>query len=85
MSKKPMKLLLIPLLLSAAACAPNTTETVRPVSDYCLIAKGLTYSEAHGADIEDQSNKYDTPETIKQVKDHDLAYERVCPSTSPSR
>lgn len=85
MSKKPMKLLLIPLLLSAAACVPNTTETVRTVSDYCLIAKGQTYSEAHGLDIEDKTNKYDTPETIGQIKDHDLAYERICNHASPSR
>jgi hypothetical protein len=53
MSKKLMKLLSIPLLLSAAACARNTTETVRSVSDYCLIAKGITYSEAHGTQGED--------------------------------
>lgn len=61
------------------SCAGNTTETVRTVSDYCLIAKGITFSEAHGTDVEGVDNKYDTPETIQQIKDHDLAYERVCP------
>lgn len=60
------------------SCAESTTETVRTVSNYCLIAKGITYSEAHGADVEDATNKYDTAETIKQVKDHDLAFEKVC-------
>jgi hypothetical protein len=67
-----------------ASCARSTTETVRTVSDYCLIAKGMTYSEAHGQ-AEDLNNKYDTPETIQQVKDHDLAYERVCNPPSPKQ
>jgi hypothetical protein len=44
-----------------------------------LIAKGITYSEIKPGQTEDASNKYDTPETVKQVKDHDLAYTRVCP------
>ena len=61
------------------SCATSTTETVRTVSDYCLIATGISYSEIKPGQAEDAANKYDTPETVEQVKAHDLAYERVCP------
>lgn len=64
--------------MSLISCATNTTETVRTVSNYCLIAKGITYSEAHEGNVEDATNKYDTAETIEQVKNHDLAFEKVC-------
>lgn len=68
--------------MSLMSCAKNTTETVRTVSNYCLITKGITYSGKKEGQIEDASNKYDTEETIAQVRDHDLTYERLCP---PSR
>lgn len=69
------------LLTTFSACAKNTTETApRAISDYCLIAKGISYSEIKPGQAEDTTNKYDTPETVKQVKDHDLAYEKVCAS-----
>lgn len=64
--------------MSLMSCAANTTETVRTVSDYCLIAKGITYSEIKTGQIEDINNQYDTEETVKQVRDHDLTYERLC-------
>lgn len=64
--------------MSLMSCAKNTTETVRTVSDYCLIAKGITYSEIKQEQQEGVANEYDTPETIAQVKDHDLTYERLC-------
>jgi hypothetical protein len=60
------------------SCVTNTTETVRTVHDFCLIAKGITYSEIKSGQVESSANKYDTPETVAGVKDHDLAYERVC-------
>ena len=78
MSKKPIMLLLMLPMLTAGQCAGNTTETVRTVSDYCLISKPITYSEIHGTQKEDVANKYDTPETVKQVIDHDLTFEKVC-------
>lgn len=69
----------------SAACARNTTETApRAISEYCLIAKGITFSEAHEGDVEDASNRFDTPETVAQVKEHDLAYERVCRPAEPA-
>lgn len=64
--------------MSLTACATNTTETVRTVHDYCLIAKGITYSEKKPTQVEGAANLYDTPETVKQIKDHDLSYEAVC-------
>jgi hypothetical protein len=48
-------------------------------SEYCLIAKPITYSEPHGSDVETADNNYDSAETLKQVKDHDLKFESVCP------
>lgn len=80
MSRTLRMLLLLPLPLIASACAKSTTETApRTVSEYCLIAKGISYSEIKAGQTEDAANKYDTPETVEQVKAHDLAYERVCP------
>jgi hypothetical protein len=71
--------------LTLPACAANTTETApRVISNYCLVSGAITYSEAHGADTEDASNKYDTPETIEQVKNHDLVWERLCGGGSQS-
>lgn len=65
------------------SCAHPTTETARTVSDYCLIAKGITYSEAHAGNVETAQNSYDTAETIKQIKAHDLSYEAVCKPPAP--
>lgn len=71
--------------MSLMSCAKSTTETVRTISDYCLIAKGITYSQIKENQTEDSTNKYDTEETIEQVKNHDLQYERLCGSgASPS-
>jgi hypothetical protein len=65
-------------MLTAAKCATSTTETVRTVSDMCLITKGITFSKKQPTQIEDATNKYDTDETVKQVEAHDLVYERIC-------
>jgi hypothetical protein len=60
-------------------CATNTTETVRVISDYCLNAKGISYSEIKPGQVEAFNNKYDTDITVKEVKDHNLKFERLCP------
>jgi hypothetical protein len=78
MLNKPATLLSFLAMLSATACVRDTTETVRAVSDYCLIAKPITYSEIHPGQTEDAGNVFDSAETVEQVKNHDLAYERVC-------
>jgi hypothetical protein len=44
-----------------------------------LIAKAITFSEKHGTDVEDVTNKYDTDATTAQIKEHDLKYEATCP------
>jgi hypothetical protein len=77
LNKLKMLLLTLPLL-STMSCAPNTTGTVRAVSDYCLIAKGITFSRKQPTQVETADNKYDTDETTKQVEEHDLVYERLC-------
>jgi hypothetical protein len=53
---------------------------VRVISDYCLIATGLSYSEIKAGQTETADNKYDTPETVAGVARHDLIYERLCPA-----
>lgn len=66
-------------MLSATACAKNTTGTApRAISEYCLIAKPITFSKARAGQVETAANAYDTPETVTQVENHDLAYEKVC-------
>lgn len=65
---------------SLTACVHGTTATApRAISDYCLIANGITFSEKHGTDAESAANKYDTDDTVKQVREHDLKYEATCP------
>lgn len=79
---RTLKMLCATLALSSLiSCAKNTTETAPAVvGEYCLIAKGITYAEQHPGDVEDSTNKYDSTDTVKQVKDHNLAYERTCPT-----
>lgn len=74
--KMPTALL---LLLSATACAANTTATVQPVHSYCALAFPITFSRAQVGQVEDAANKYDTGETAAQVERHDVIYERTCP------
>lgn len=76
--KMPKMLLLTLASSSLMSCAANTTETVRTVHDYCLLAKGITYSQIHDNQAEDATNKYDTKETVQQITDHDLVYETTC-------
>lgn len=67
------------------SCAKNTTETVvRTVHDYCLIAKGITYSKIKPTQQESAANLYDTPETVEQIVNHDLQYEAVCKEAQPT-
>jgi hypothetical protein len=65
---------------SLTACAHDTTGTApRAISEYCLIAKPITFSEKHQGDVEDVNNKFDTDDTVKQVRDHDLKFDATCP------
>lgn len=77
-------LLIVPLAISSMSCAHATTGTVRSIHDFCLIAKGISFSEAHGADVETAANKYDTTQTVEAVRKHDLAYEATCPTPAPA-
>lgn len=64
--------------MSLMSCAKDTTGTVHTVSDYCLIANAITYSEKHGTQVEGAANNYDTPETVTQIIKHDLTFEKLC-------
>jgi hypothetical protein len=38
----------------------------------------MTFSEIHPGQKEAADNIFDTDETVKQIKAHDLTYERIC-------
>lgn len=79
MLQKRKMLFAIPLATTLIACVPSTTETVRTISNYCLIAKPITYSAIKPGQVETEENKYDTTETTVQIVEHDLVFERLCP------
>ena len=85
MSRTPMLLGTILALSLTTACARNSTETVRTISNFCLIAKGISYSEKKLEQVEDATNKYDTPETVEQVKAHDRVFVATCPRPTPEQ
>lgn len=63
-------------MLLLSACGANTTGPIRTVSDYCLIASGISYASPAGT--ETSANLYDTPQTVKAVEAHNLRYEAIC-------
>lgn len=78
--KLALRLFVSPLVISLTSCASGTIGTVqiRTVHDFCLIAAPITYSEKHGADAESVDNRYDTDQTITDIKNHDLKFDSVC-------
>lgn len=81
MSKKLKLLTLIPVSMLTVSCAGNTTAAPLPpppVSEFCLIAKGIGYAQKPAASVEDQRNRFDTEATIKDVEAHNRKYEAVC-------
>lgn len=81
-SRKQLKLIVCLTLLGTSACATSTTETVRTVSNYCLLTQPITFS-ATVLSKETEENKYDTEETIGQVKKHNSRFECVCNNDCP--
>ncbi len=75
---KPLIMLMpLPILCATSACVKNTTETVRSVSDYGLIAAPITY--AGGKD----TDGIDTAETVAQIKKHNSRYACVVDKDCP--
>lgn len=64
----------------ASGCAKNTTAAPipPPVSEYCLIASGISFAKKPPTAVEDQRNRFDTTETVKSLEAHNLRYEAVC-------
>lgn len=83
MSRRPKGLLIAVMMLATAGCASRTPEPPKTVSDYCLIAKRMSYAELRRDQVDDPGNKADTPETVKQVKDHNSEYACVCGGDCP--
>lgn len=65
-------------MTSATACVHDTTEPVRAISEYCLVAKPITFARKPQTQVETAENKYDTEETARQVEQHDVVYDRLC-------
>jgi hypothetical protein len=85
MLKKPLMLGIILLTTTAATCVPSTTEIVRPIDNFCLVAKPITFSRIRPEQVETKENKYDTEETVDQVEEHDIVYERLCRPKTENR
>ncbi len=71
----------IALTISAMLTACGGQERPRTVSDACLAFKPLSYANApQGQErADDAGNRFDTPETIAEIDEHDAVYERLCP------
>lgn len=76
--KMQKKLYLIALISSVALTACAGQERLKTVSDGCLLFKPLSYAELPPGQVDDPGNKADTPETVKQIDEHDAVYEAVC-------
>ncbi len=72
----------IVIALSLSACGHATTGPVRTVSDYCLIARGISYASQLPGLTETSANLYDTAATVAAIEAHNLAYDRVCHPTN---
>jgi len=66
---KPKKLWLLPILLVTSGCAAGLTVAGKPqlISDYCRIAKPITYDATK-----------DTQDTVVQVELHNSQWVAVC-------
>jgi hypothetical protein len=74
------KIIAFALTASAVLTACGEAEPLRTVSDGCLVFKPLTYANpAVGQErADDPGNRYDTPETIAAIDEHDAVFDRVC-------
>lgn len=68
------------LTISAGLTACGDPERPRTVSDGCLVFKPLSYANAPlGQERSDDiGNRYDTPDTIAEIDEHDAVFERLC-------
>ena len=78
MSKPPIALMPLAILCATSACVKSTTETVRSVSDYALIAAPITYADGKDTD------GIDTAKTVTQIKKHNSRYECVVNKDCPA-
>ncbi len=71
---------LIALTISAGLTACGDREPLRTASSACLVFKPLSYANAPAGQerADDLSNRYDTPDTIREIDEHDAVYERLC-------
>lgn len=64
-------------LATLSAC--GQPETVRSVSDFCLLSKRVTVSVAPAPSVNDPGNTFDTDETVNQVLEANNVFDRLCP------
>lgn len=78
MLSRKLHVLILSLILSVnSGCARSTTETVRTISDYKLLAFPISY--ANGTD----TDGIDTKQTVDQIKKHNSRYECVVNNDCP--
>lgn len=62
----------LPILLATSGCATGLTAPV--VSDYCRIAAPIMYNGAA-----------DTPDTVRQIEEHNSKWVCVCENDCPKK
>lgn len=69
-----LKLLSLPLILSATSGCVTDLTGVEVKGDYCRIAKPITYD-----------GKVDTQETVQQIEHHNSQFACVCEGDCPAK
>jgi len=65
------------MLATLSAC--STAERPKTASDsYCLIARPINFANAPAGLVDDPNNRFDTPETVSQIMQHNAAYDGAC-------
>lgn len=65
------------MLLALAACA--TQERPKTVSDTgCIVFKPISFANAPADTMDDAGNKFDTPQTVGEIMQHNAAYDGAC-------
>lgn len=72
MFRRLKKLSLALTMFALSACAHGGIDPARTVSDYCLIARPITYD-----------SRQDNPLTVTQVEEHNSKWACVCEGDCP--
>ena len=73
-----MPKLLPAVALSFMLSACGQPETLKTVSDFCLIDQRIAFSVADMPEMNDPKNMLDTDETVKAIIKHNQTHDMVC-------